>query len=394
MNPDLQRLQAYPFEKLRQLFANLNPDASKAAIALSIGEPKHAAPQFVLDTLVNNLYSIGQYPATAGTDTLRNAICQWLQQRFGLTQVGHNNVIPVNGTREALFAIAQACVDRSANGYVVYPNPFYQIYEGATLLAGATPLLVDCDETTGLADYQGISEAQWQRTQLVYLCSPNNPTGAVMPMDELQWLINKAQQYNFVIAADECYSEIYYDEAKPPVGLLEAAAKMGNHSYQNCLVFHSLSKRSNLPGLRSGFVAGDAELIANFLRYRTYHGCSMSVPTQLASAAAWQDEQHVQQNRELYRQKFDTFAAVLQPSIDIHIPEASFYLWPKLPISGELFAQRLYAEQNIVVLPSAYLARENNGYLPAADRVRMALVAELEVCKEAAERIKTVLDSL
>lgn len=394
MNPDLALLQAYPFEKLRALFEGVAAPTNIKPIALSIGEPKHAAPQFVLDTLIENLNTIGQYPSTAGIEPLRETIANWLQQRFHLRQISAKQVIPVNGTREALFAIAQTCVDRNKAGYVVHPNPFYQIYEGACLLAGATPLLVDCDETTGLADYESITATQWQQTHLVYLCSPNNPSGAVMPIEQLQWLINKAQQYDFIIAADECYSEIYYDENKPPVGLLEAADAMGNHDFKHCLVFHSLSKRSNLPGLRSGFVAGDANIIEAFLKYRTYHGCSMSVPTQFASIAAWQDETHVQHNRDLYRQKFDTFANVLKGSLDIQIPEASFYLWPKLPISGEAFAKRLYAEHNIVVLPSAYLARENNGKIPADDRVRMALVAEVSVCQSAAERIKTLLNSL
>jgi len=394
MNPDLQRLQPYPFEKLRKLFGEVSPNAALNHITLGIGEPKHTPPQFVLDTLSNSLDRIGQYPSSAGLPELRQAIADWLTTRFKLNSIGIDQIQPVNGTREALFAIAQAVVDRSQNGYVMFPNPFYQIYEGASFLAGAEPLMVNCDEATGLPDFSQVTEAQWQKTQLLYLCTPGNPTGSVMPEETLQWLIQQAQRYDFVLASDECYSEIFYDEAKPPVGLLEAANNMGLNDFNNCLVFHSLSKRSNLPGLRSGFVAGDKTLIQKFLSYRTYHGCSMSVPVQLASIAAWQDEAHVKNNRDQYRIKFDTFKRVLEGSLDIQIPEASFYLWPELPISGEAFAQRLYQEQHMTVLPSAYLARENNGITPGFNRVRMALVSTVEECEEAALRIKSLVDSL
>ena len=394
MNPNLQKLQAYPFEKLRRLFSDIQPNPALAPITLGIGEPAHAAPEFVLNTLQNSLNSIGQYPATAGTEALRQAIANWLCRRFQLSTVTEDQIIPVNGTREALFAIAQAVIDRSSNARVVYPNPFYQIYEGATLLAGATPLLANCDETTGRADYSHITAAQWQQTQLLYLCSPGNPTGAVTPLKQLQWLLQQAETYNFIIAADECYSEIYYDENQPPVGLLQAAAAMGNHSFKRCLVFHSLSKRSNLPGLRSGFVAGDASLIAHFLRYRTYQGCSMSLPTQQASITAWNDETHVQYNRQLYREKFDTFKAILGNLLPIQIPAGSFYLWPQLPISGTEFARLLYQQQHITVLPSVYLARHHNGHTPGEYRVRLALVSEPAVCAEAAHRIKATLEQI
>lgn len=394
MNPDLDLLHPYPFEKLRKLFSDVTPNPELDHITLGIGEPKHAAPQFVLDTLTNNLNRIGQYPSTAGLPELREAISEWLCRRFKLGNISIDNILPVNGTREALFAIAQAAVDRQQAGYVMFPNPFYQIYEGACLLAGAEPLMVNCDTHTGLPDFSEITEAQWEKTQLLYLCTPGNPTGAVVPERTLQWLIEKAQRHNFILASDECYSEIYYHENIPPVGLLEAAWNMGNTDFKNCLVFHSLSKRSNLPGLRSGFVAGDQTVIKNFLRYRTYHGCSMSVPVQLASIEAWADEAHVKHNRDQYRIKFDTFKEVLQGSLDINIPAASFYLWPHLPVSGEMFAKKLYEEQNMTVLPSAYLSRENAGITPGHDRVRLALVSTVEECREAAERIKTVIDSL
>ncbi len=392
MNPDLSHLHPYPFEKLRQLFEGITPNPNCKPIALSIGEPKHEPPQFVLDKLSSSLGHIPQYPTTAGTETLRKSIADWLSNRFHLKAINQQQIIPVNGTREALFAIAQAVIDRSKQGYIVFPNPFYQIYEGAALLAGATPLMANCDETTGLADFSSISDQQWSKTQLVYLCSPGNPTGAVIPKEQLQELINKAQKYNFVIASDECYSEIYYNENKPPVGLLEAAAAMGNHDFKHCLVFHSLSKRSNLPGLRSGFVAGDETLIQLFLKYRTYHGCAMSIPTQMASALAWSDETHVKANRDLYRQKFDTFAHILNPGLNIKIPEASFYLWPELPVNGELFAQELYRQHHITVLPSTYLSRENPN-IPGINRVRMALVSPVADCENAAYAIKQLVDS-
>ncbi len=398
MNPDLDKLQPYPFEKLTKLKADAKFSARGEHIALSIGEPKHPTPGFIIDTLSAHLSALTSYPTTKGTTALRQTIAQWLTQRFSLPAESLNaeqHILPVNGTREALFAFAQTVVDRRQDAVVVCPNPFYQIYEGAALLAGATPHYVPITAENGfLADYLSVPASIWEKCQLLYLCTPNNPTGATYEVETLQALIKLADKYNFILASDECYSEIYFDEDNRPAGLLQAAAAMGHHDYKNCVVFHSLSKRSNVPGLRSGFVAGDANVIAQFLRYRTYHGSAMSLPVQAASVAAWGDEAHVKQNRDLYREKFARVLEILSPVMTLQHPSASFYLWAKTPINDELFAQRLYGECNITVLPGSYLSHDVDGITPGADYVRMALVASVEECIEAAERIRDFIKSL
>jgi N-succinyldiaminopimelate aminotransferase len=389
MNPNLQQLQPYPFERLRQLFAGVEPAAGKTAISLSIGEPRHAPPAFVLSEIAANLERVSHYPATAGIPELRHSIAAWLQRRFHLQTVdATQQVLPVNGTREALFAFAQAVVEPGSQALVISPNPFYQIYEGAALLAGATPHFLNCTAESGLLpDFASVSEQHWQQCQLLYICSPGNPTGAVLSVTQLQQLIALAREHNFVIASDECYSEIYFDENSPPPGLLEACAAMGDNQYRNCVVFHSLSKRSNLPGLRSGFVAGDAEILRQFALYRTYHGCAMPPHHQLGSIAAWNDEVHVQANRQLYRDKFASVLAEFDGKLDVAAPDAGFYLWPRLDTSDTEFARRLYATENVTVLPGSFLGREVQGINPGANHLRMALVAEPEQCIEAARRI-------
>ena len=399
MNPDLKKLQPYPFEKLAKLKAEAEFTASGKHIALSIGEPQHPTPDFIIEAINNHAASLAKYPSTKGTVELRQAIADWLSRRFELpadSMDAERHIIPVNGTREALFAFAQAIIDRTQdNAIVVSPNPFYQIYEGAAFLAGATPYFVNISPETGFqADYLSIPESVLEKTQLLYLCTPNNPTGGTYDIETLQALIRLADKYNFIIASDECYSEIYFDEANKPAGLLQAAAMMGRKDYRNCVVFHSLSKRSNAPGLRSGFVAGDAEVLEQFLRYRTYHGCAMSLPVQTASIAAWNDETHVKHNRDLYREKFAKVLEILSPVMELRQPDASFYLWAKPPISDELFAQRLFGECNITVLPGSYLSREVDGVVPGANYVRMALVAPVDECIEAAERIRNFVNNL
>jgi N-succinyldiaminopimelate aminotransferase len=396
MNPDLLNLQPYPFEQLRQLFADLQPPADKSHIALSIGEPKHPSPRFVMQALAENLDKLSNYPLTKGMPELRESIAGWLQRRFKLQGLdGESQVLPVNGTREGLFAFAQAVVTAGPDALVLSPNPFYQIYEGAALLAGAQPVFINCNEDNGfLPDFDSVSDEQWQRCQLLFLCSPGNPTGAITPIAQLQQLIRLAQQHDFIIASDECYSEIYFDEDNPPPGLLQACAAMGEHDYRNCVVFHSLSKRSNLPGLRSGFVAGDADVLAKFLLYRTYHGCAMPPHHQVASVAAWDDEAHVVANRSLYREKFQAVIATLDGQLNVSLPDAGFYLWPKTPVPETDFARALYSEEHITVLPGSYLAREAQGINPGRNRARMALVAELDQCVEAAQRMVHLLGRL
>ena len=393
MNPGLTTLQPYPFERLRQLTASVTP-ANLPAIALTIGEPQHPPPEHVLATLHNALGDINRYPATAGIPALREAIATWLQQRFNLPGVDPlRQVLPVNGTREALFAIAQTIVTPDSEGAVVSPNPFYQIYEGAALLAGTTPKFVPAGKTTGFVpDFSALSSDDWERCELLYLCTPGNPSGAVVPQADLQALLDLAEAHDFIIASDECYSEIYPHEDQPPVGLLQAAAAMGNTDFKRCLVFHSLSKRSNLPGLRSGFVAGDADVIAQFLRYRTYHGCAMPPHHQIASIAAWQDEQHVIANRASYRAKFDAVVPMLKPYLPVQRPDAGFYLWPETPIDDESFALRLLEACNVAVLPGRYLGRSVDGINPGANHVRMALVADIEQCINAAGRIADAME--
>ena len=389
MNPDLERLQPYPFEKLRQLFADLQVPETLSPIALSIGEPKHPSPDFVLECVAGNLDKLSNYPLTRGADELRAAIAGWLTRRFKLDGIdAQSQVLPVNGTREALFAFAQAVVNPKPGALVMSPNPFYQIYEGAALLAGATPRFINCGpENDFLPDFSSVSADEWQRCQLLYLCSPGNPTGAVLSLEQLQELLALAREHDFIIASDECYSEIYSDEDAPPPGLLQACAAGGDSNYRNCVVFHSLSKRSNLPGLRSGFVAGDADVLKQFLLYRTYHGCAMPMHHQLASIAAWGDEEHVAANRRLYREKFDAVLDILDGQLAVQRPDAGFYLWPAPPIAETEFARALYAGEHVTVLPGSFLAREAGGSNPGRNRVRMALVAGLPECIEAAERI-------
>ncbi len=389
MNPNLQRLEPYPFAKLQQLFSDLTPAAGKTPIALSIGEPQHASPAFVLQTISDNLHRLANYPTSIGLPELRHAIAAWLQRRYALPAIDPDSqILPVNGTREALFAFAQAVVSPGPGALVMSPNPFYQIYEGAALLAGASPHFINCTaESAFLPDFSSVTEQQWRQCQLLYLCSPGNPTGAVMSLRQLQDIIRLAREYNFVIASDECYSEIYFDEESPPPGLLQACAAMGDADFRNCVVFHSLSKRSNLPGLRSGFVAGDPQILRTFLQYRTYHGCAMPIHHQLGSIAAWNDEQHVRANRQQYRDKFAAVLAEFNGHLAVAAPDAGFYLWPETPVSDIEFARQLYAGENVTVLPGRFLARESGGINPGENRVRMALVASAENCVEAAQRI-------
>lgn len=397
MNPDLAQLHPYPFEKLAKLKAGLTPPTELAHIALSIGEPKHPTPGFITNSVIENLGGLSHYPTTAGTIELRQAIANWLDQRFDLnSQIdAATQVLPVNGTREALFAFAQAMIERTTDALVVMPNPFYQIYEGAAILSGATPHFLNCTFDSGFTpNFDAVSPEVWQQCQLVYLCSPGNPTGAVIDAETLSQLIALAHQYDFVIASDECYSEIYFDETHPPAGLLQAAMNAGYTDYSRCVVFHSLSKRSNAPGLRSGFVAGDAAILKDFLRYRTYHGCAMPPATQAASISAWQDEDHVIYNRHYYREKFAAVLAILSPVMNVTQPEASFYLWAETPLVDTTFAQRLFDEQNVTVLPGSYLARDTESGNPGANRIRMALVASLEECVEAAHRIRHLIEHL
>lgn len=398
MNHDLNKLHPYPFEKLAELTRDIKPAEHLHAISLGIGEPKHASPALVVDAVRNNLAGLSNYPTTKGILTLRQAIIDWATRRFDLKDGSldpEQHVLPVNGTREAIFAFTQALVNRSDDALVISPNPFYQIYEGAAYLAGATPYYLNCTEENGfIPDYDAVPTEVWKKCQLLFICSPGNPTGAVHDVETIKKLIILADQYDFVLASDECYSEIYLDESKPPVGLLEVCASIGRHDYHNCVVFHSLSKRSNLPGMRSGFIAGDAKLIQPFLKYRTYHGCSMPVQHQIASTAAWQDEAHVLENRDLYREKFAAVSEILSPVMQINLPEASFYLWAKTPIDDETFTRGLLAQQNLTVLPGRYLAREVAGEQPGAGYIRMALVATVEECVEAAQRIRTYIESL
>tara|TARA_R110002050_G_scaffold57423_3_gene129061 strand:- start:199869 stop:201065 length:1197 start_codon:yes stop_codon:yes gene_type:complete len=398
MNPDLAHLHPYPFEKLAQLKAGCTPPANLPHIALSIGEPKHPTPGFITEAVIEHLHGLSNYPTTAGSLELRQAIAIWLDNRFQLAGNidAATQVLPVNGTREALFAFAQAIIDRSADTpLIVMPNPFYQIYEGAAILAGAHPYFLNCSaETNFIPDFDTVPRDVWDRCQLLYLCSPGNPTGAVIEQATLIKLIELAHQHDFIIASDECYSELYFDETKPPVGLLQAAVAAGYNDLSRCTVFHSLSKRSNAPGLRSGFVAGDANVIKEFLRYRTYHGCAMSPFTQAASLVAWNDEQHVITNRQLYREKFDAVLAILSPVMNVTLPEASFYLWAETTISDTEFARRLFDGYNVTVLPGSFLARDNNNQNPGSHRIRMALVAPIEECIDAAHRIVKLINTL
>ncbi len=395
MNPDLARLQPYPFEKLAQLKAGLTPPPL-LHIALSIGEPRHPAPAFAGETVHAHLDTLSTYPTTYGRAQLRAVIADWLTARFGLPagRVDPDaNVLPVCGTREALFACAQCMIDRRADPLVALPNPFYQIYEGAALLAGAQPWYLNTPANKDLlAAVEATPEAVWERCQLLYICSPANPNGSVLDEPSLIRLIELAHRHEFVIAADECYSEVYLDESHPPPGLLGAAARGGYDDFARCMVFHSLSKRSNLAGMRSGFVAGDASIIERFRRYRTYYGCAMPLAHQMASEHAWRDEAHVRENRARYREKFEQVLEILAPVLDVDRPAGGFYLWPRVPFDDETFARRLFAEQHVTVLPGRYLSRPAHGADPGQGRVRIALVAELEECVEAARRIRSFVE--
>ena len=386
MNPHLDRLQAYPFERLNALLDGLTPNPQRERMALSIGEPKHDAPDFVVEALADAgelRRGLTAYPPTRGSEELRAAIAAWLGRRFGVTVDAATEVLPVNGTREALFSFGQAVLSGRPGSRVLMPDPFYQIYEGAALLRGATPHYV---EATHAPDFQSVPEEIWRDAELVYVCNPGNPSGAVLGEAQLADLVRRAHAHDFVVAADECYSEIYRDEAAPPPSLLQAAANAG-FGKSRCMVFNSLSKRSNLPGLRSGFVAGDAELIARYYHYRTYHGCAMPAHVAHASQLAWNDEAHVVANRAAYRAKFDAVLPILAPVLDVDAPAGGFYLWPRTPVDGETFAARLFEREHIVVLPGAYLGRGCGGANPGADRVRIALVAPLDECVAGAQRL-------
>ncbi|MFI4928143.1 MAG: succinyldiaminopimelate transaminase [Burkholderiales bacterium] len=391
MNPLLSRLQPYPFERLRQLFADVTPNPAYRPISLGIGEPKHPTPAFIKQALAAAMdlpgHDLAGYPPTAGTPQLRQACAGWLQRRYGLAVDAATQVLPVNGSREALFAFAQTVIDPTRPAMVVCPNPFYQIYEGAALLAGAQPYYAPSDPARNFAvDWDSVPASVWEQTQLVYVCSPGNPTGAVMPLDEWRKLFALQDRHGFVIASDECYSEIYVRD-EPPLGGLEAAAQSGNGDFRKLVAFTSLSKRSNVPGMRSGFVAGDAQLLKQFLLYRTYHGSAMSPIVQSASVAAWNDEAHVVAIREQYRRKFAEVTPLLEQVLDVRLPAASFYLWAGVRGSDTDFARDLLAQYNVTVLPGSYLAREAGGANPGAGRVRMALVADTPECLEAAQRI-------
>ena len=390
MNPRLSCLQPYPFERLRALLSGavLPP---LPPVRLSIGEPQHTTPDLVRSALVDSLAGLSTYPATAGLDALREAMAAWFTRRFGLPRLDPaTQVLPVSGTREALFAFAQAVIDPSRpSPVVVSPNPFYQIYEGAALLAGAEPAFLNQTARNAFApDLESLTPDEWSRTQLVYVCSPGNPTGHVLDLDGWRTLFEYSDRHGFVIASDECYSEIYPDEAAPPIGALEAACALGRDTFPNLVVFTSLSKRSNAPGLRSGGIAGDAALLKQFLLYRTYHGCAMSLPVQHASIAAWGDESHVRDNRAQYRAKFEAVVPILEPVLDIRRPDASFYLWAGVPGGDdEAFAHGLFERTHVTVLPGRYLARDAHGENPGAGYVRIALVPGIDDCVEAARRI-------
>lgn len=397
MNPRLDLLQPYPFERLASLLADVTPDPKMKPISLAIGEPRHPPPEAARQALVAALDGLGRYPATRGEAALRETIAAWLCRRFRLPDNAvdpDRQVLPAAGTREALFAFAQAMVEPGGNAAVAMPNPGYQIYEGAALLAGARPLYLPClPETDFLPDLDAPDSADWQACQLLYLCSPGNPTGAVLPQDYLQRALELAERHDFVIAADECYSEIYPDESAPPPGLLQAAHAAGNDAFSRCVVFHSLSKRSNLPGLRSGFAAGDAALIGRFLRYRTYHGATLGHHTQAASIAAWSDEAHVIDNRARYRDKFERVLPQLEDVMDLPRPDGAFYLWPRLPVDDETMTRELLVRANLRVVPGRYLARDAGAGNPGRNRLRLSLVASVDDCVEAARRIRHICET-
>jgi len=397
VNPHLARLQPYPFEKLRRLFAGVTPAAGLAEIKLSIGEPQHETPDLIKRALADSLAGLANYPSTQGSEELRASIAAWIGRRYRIAEPdAGTQVLPVNGSREALFAFAQTIVDASRPGALVLcPNPFYQIYEGAAFLTGAEPAFLNTIAGNGFVmDFGAVSDETWRRVQLVYVCTPGNPTGKVMDLGDWQTLFGLSDRHDFVIASDECYSEIHFDEAAPPLGGLEAARRLGRDDYRKLLMFSSLSKRSNVPGLRSGFVAGDAALIAKFLLYRTYHGSAMNPAVQAASRAAWDDEAHVRDNRRLYREKFELVTPLLARHLDTSRPDAGFYLWARTPIDDTVFARELFGQYNVVVLPGSFLARQAAGINPGSGFVRIALVAGRDECLEAARRIGAFCQTL
>lgn len=395
-HPHLTKLQPYPFEKLRLLFAGVTPSSAYSAISLGIGEPKHPTPALIKQALIDHLDGLASYPATAGSEALRNSVSQWLSRRYNIPAINPaTQILPVNGSREALFSLAQTIINTEANSLekplILCPNPFYQIYEGAAYLSGAEPYFANSDPARNFTpDYRSIPEEVWRRVQLLFVCSPGNPTGAVLTLDDWRELFDLSDRYGFVIAADECYSEIYFKK-EAPLGSLQAAQLLGRTDYARLVTLSSLSKRSNVPGMRSGFVAGDAEVIKNFLLYRTYHGSAMSPTIQAASVVAWNDEAHVEENRAKYVKKFAQITPLLQEVLDVQLPDAAFYLWAKVDhlhgISDTEFARGLYEKYNVIVLPGSYLAREAHGTNPGQNRIRMALVAEVDECLEAANRI-------
>lgn len=389
MNSNLSLLQPYPFEKLNQLFADIQPPALPL-ISLAMGEPKHPAPAFIEQAIQQNFHHLSTYPSSKGLPELRQSIAGWLTRRFHLQQIdAETQILPVSGTREALFSFVQTVINREQRPYVVMPNPFYQIYEGASLLAGATPYFINCTADNGyLGDFDAVPAEVWERTQLLFICTPGNPTGAVYSKEQLKKLIQLADKYDFIIASDECYSELWFDEA--PTGLLEVCAELGRHDYKNCVVFHSLSKRSNVPGMRSGFVAGDANILKPYLLYRTYHGAAMPVQHQLASILAWNDEQHVEQNRQQYRAKFDLFQQELGHLLPLQKPDAGFYYWLNVD-DDEQFARKLMEQAHIKVLVGRYLSRDTAQGNPGINHVRMALVADMAQCEQAIQRLKNIL---
>lgn len=397
MNPDLERLHTYPFEKLRQLLDGLSA-AALPPVDLSMGEPAHPTPLAIQQAYAGGVRELAKYPPTSGAVALRQSIAEWLRRRFSLRGVCEDHhILPVNGTREALFSFAQAVIDstRDHAPIVQMPNPFYQIYEGAALLAKATPYFLNlCAERSFSIDWNAIAQDVWTRTQLVFICSPGNPTGNVLPLSQWRILFDLADRYDFIIAADECYSEIYFDEANPVLGALQAAEQLDRPDYRRLVVFNSLSKRSNVPGLRSGFVAGDADILKKFLLYRTYHGSAMSGAVSVASTAAWGEESHVVENRRLYRQKLAAVLPILNEAVEVHAPQASFFLWVKTPIDDVSFAKRLYQEQHVTVLPGSYLARSAHGVNPGENHVRVALVAPLDQCEDGARRISRFIRCL
>ena len=400
MNPYFKDLQSYPFEKLKDLKAGIIPNSDLKAIMLSVGEPKHPAPGFVKQTLCDAIDGLANYPSTKGLSELRETIASWAINRFDLSISALDaeaNILPVAGTREALFAFTQALINTSdhTKPLVVCPNPCYQIYEGAALLAGAETYYLNCNaDDDFIPDLDAVPAAVWQKCQLLQLCAPGNPTGATLSLDYYKKALELADQYDFIVSNDECYSELYRDEKNPPLGLLDACHQLGRDKFERCIVFHSLSKRSNLPGLRSGFVAGDSQLIEYFFRYRTYHGCALSLPVQQASIAAWSDENHVIENRALYREKFDAVSAILNGILNFNVPSAGFYLWPQTPEDDAIFARDLYTQENVTVLPGSFLSRKTEMGNPGANRIRLAMVPNFSDCVEAAERIKRFTLSL